>query len=145
MFENFYPYSNTTCRIQYVLTFLCLSLLQSLSKYFWISSSSSEVFLSNKRPKLSSGIVGIPLEYSIKWAELRKSNCSCSLPLKEKKCQSFALQTKPPPKMKHYNTHGLRMPEIPFSRISISQGKMHSHPLTGDRLPLPVHMSNPLI
>lgn len=54
-------------------TFLCLSLLQSLFKYFWISSSSREVFLSNKRPKLSSGIVGIPLEYSIKWVELRKS------------------------------------------------------------------------
>lgn len=48
--------------------------------YFWISSSSNEVFLSNKRPKLSSGMVGIPLEYSIKWTRLRKSNYTSSLP-----------------------------------------------------------------
>lgn len=48
------------------LTFLCLSLLQSLFKYFCTCSSSKEVFLSNKRAKLSSGMVGIPLEYSIK-------------------------------------------------------------------------------
>ena len=55
------------------LTFLCLSLLLSLSKYFCISSSSNEVLLSNKRAKLSSGIVGIPLEYSIKVGKVEES------------------------------------------------------------------------
>ena len=63
IFFCFLPQSGPKYRF---VTFLCLSLLQSLFKYFCTCSSSKEVFLSNKRAKLSSGMVGIPLEYSIK-------------------------------------------------------------------------------
>lgn len=62
-----------------ILTFLNLRRLLSLSKYLSTSSSSNEVYLRSRRAKLSSGMVGMPLEYSVKWVSIKEFSCHLRL------------------------------------------------------------------